>query len=145
MDAINGTYSAGRTPTPGTNGFSELTSEEFTKIIFTELSNQDPLEPSDSKALLEQLSSIRSIQSDMDLGAKLQSLVAQSEMSAAAGLIGKLVSGLTDDNQRVAEVVVSISRTSEGAVLNLHGGTRVPMKNVDEVLDLGLLDQGEAA
>lgn len=145
MDAINQALGAETGTTPGVNGFSELTSEDFTKIIFTELANQDPLQPSDSKALLEQLSSIRSIQSDMDLGSKLQSLVAQSEMTGAAGLIGKLVSGITDDNRRVAEVVISVSRTSEGAVLNLHGGLRVPMKNVDEVLDLGMLDSGEGA
>ena len=50
------------TTTP--NGFSALTSEQFIKVIFTELSKQDPLQPSDSSKLLEQLSSIRSIQAE---------------------------------------------------------------------------------
>lgn len=127
-----------------TSRFNELTSEDFAKIIFTELSNQDPLQPNDSQALLEQLSSIRSIQSDMDLSSRLQSLVAQNEMSSAAGLIGKFVSGVSDENLRVAEVVVSVSRTSDGAVLNLHGGHRVNMKNVDEVLDLDASGGDEA-
>ena len=48
------------------NAFSELTSEEFVKIMFTELSNQDPLKPSDSSALLQQMSNLRSIQSDIE-------------------------------------------------------------------------------
>lgn len=135
--------SGGAGAEPSASRFNEMTSEDFAKIIFAELSNQDPLQPNDSKALLEQLSSIRSIQSDMDLSTRLQSLVAQNEMSSAAGLIGKFVSGVSDENLRVAELVVSVSRTKDGAVLNLHGGHRVKMKNVDEVLDLG--GAGDAA
>ena len=38
------------------NGFSSLGSEEFLGIILKELSNQDPLQPSETKDLLEQLS-----------------------------------------------------------------------------------------
>ena len=51
----------------GSSGFSAMDSEEFVKIIFTELQNQDPFQPNDSSALLEQLNSIRSIESDMAL------------------------------------------------------------------------------
>jgi flagellar basal-body rod modification protein FlgD len=116
------------------SAFSTLGSEDFVKIIFTELGNQDPLQPSDSKDLLAQLSSLRNIQSDMDMSTRLQSLVAQNELAAASGLIGRRVSGITDDNQRVQDDVKSVSRTADGAVLNLVGGQRVQMKNVDQVL-----------
>src|SRR4051812_20037147 len=84
------------------NGFSALTSEQFIKVIFTELSKQDPLQPSDSSKLLEQLSSIRSIQADIEMGAKLQSIVTQNQLSTAAGLIGKNISGLSDRSDRVS-------------------------------------------
>lgn len=117
-----------------TDAFSALDSEQFVKIIFTELSNQDPLQPSDSKALLDQLSSLRSIQSNIDLQSKLNNLVAQNELSAASGLIGKQVSGLDDQSTRVQGVVRSVSRTADGAVLNLVGGQRVPMSSMDQVL-----------
>lgn len=116
------------------DAFSSLSSEEFTKIILTELQNQDPLEPNDTGALLEQLSSIRSIQSDMELGDRLESVVSQNEFAAAAGLIGRRISGLTETGQRVEDDVASVSRTSEGAVLNLVGGKRVPMSGLDRVL-----------
>ena len=116
------------------SAFSTLASEDFVKIIFTELGNQDPLQPSDSKDLLSQLSSLRNIQSGMDMSTRLQSLVAQNELAAASGLIGRRVSGLTDDNQRVEDAVKSVSRTADGAVLNLVGGQRVQMKNIDQVL-----------
>jgi flagellar basal-body rod modification protein FlgD len=116
------------------NAFSAMDSSEFVKIIFTELANQDPLAPSDSQALLEQISTIRSIQSSIDMSARLESLVGQNEWTSAAGLIGKKVSGLSEDLLRVDGVVKSVSRTESGAVLNLESGTRVPVSWVDEIL-----------
>lgn len=120
----------------GTNAFSELSSEEFVKIMFTELSNQDPLKPNDSTALLEQMSSLRSIQSDLELHTKLSDLIARNELAAATGLLGRAISGLDESNRRVAGVVRSVSRTPDGPVLNLDNGARVPFGGVDETLDL---------
>ena len=140
MDAVSAITPGPTNTVP--NGFSDLNSEDFVKIIFTELTNQDPLQPSDSKALLEQLSSLRSIQSDMDLSKRLDTLVTQNQLSSATGLIGRLVSGVTEGNERVADFVVSVSRTAEGAVLNLKSGWRVPFSNVDEVIDERILDNG---
>jgi flagellar basal-body rod modification protein FlgD len=121
-------------PTTNPNAFSALDSEQFVKIIFTELSNQDPLQPSDSNQLLQELSTLRSIQSDTDLSTKLTSLVGQNEWASASSLIGKTISGLSDTTARVQGVVRSVSRTSDGAVLNLASGDRVPVANVDEIL-----------
>lgn len=133
LDSLTETPSA--RPPAAPNGFSELTSESFMKIIFTELSKQDPLEPNDSGKLLEQLSSIRNIQADVDMSSKLESIVTQNQLSSAAGMIGKLVSGVSDRNERVIGRVASVSRTGEGPALNLSTGERVLMDNVDEIVE----------
>ncbi len=51
----------------GPSRFSEMKTEDFIRIIFAELSNQDPFSPNDSGALLDQLNSVRSIESDTEL------------------------------------------------------------------------------
>jgi flagellar basal-body rod modification protein FlgD len=135
VDALSGSSAGGVAPP---NAFSSLTSESFVKIIFSELGHQDPLQPNDSKALLEQLSSLRNIQSSMDLSSSMGSLVAQNQLAAASNLIGKSVSGVSENNERITGVVKSVSRTSDGATLNLVSGQKIKMNNVDEVL-------GEAA
>jgi len=117
------------------NAFSELNSEEFVKIMFTELGHQDPLKPNDSAALLQQMSSLRSIQSDIELSNKLQSLVNENQLASAGNMIGRLVSGLTEDNLRVYGTVISVSRTDHGPILNLNNGFRVPFSSVDEMTD----------
>jgi flagellar basal-body rod modification protein FlgD len=135
MADISAIGASSRSAASRPSAFSALGAEDFVKIIFTELGNQDPLQPSDSKALLEQLSSLRSIQSDLDLSQRMQSLVMQNELSSASGLIGRSVSGVSEQRERVRDVVASVSRTADGAVLNLRGGQRVQMKDVDQVFE----------
>jgi len=125
----------GASASPSASGVGGLSSDEFLKLIFTELSNQDPLEPNDTGALLEQIANIRSIQSDVDLVDRLGDLVGQNELSAGAGLIGRMVSGLTETARRVTGIVNSVSKTEDGVVLNLDGGSRVPMSSLDRVLE----------
>ena len=64
------------------------------KIIFTELQQQDPFKPNDSSALLDQLNSIRQIESDMQLTEQLESIVFQNQLASASNMIGKVVQGL---------------------------------------------------
>lgn len=118
------------------NRFAEMTAEDFTRIIFTELSNQDPLAPNDSGALLQQLSSLRSIQSDMMLAERLQTIVSQNELASASGLIGRTISGLAEDGSRAIGIVRAVSRTKDGVVLTVGeagAGKRVPMSSVDRI------------
>lgn len=113
---------------------SALSSDDFLKIIFTELTKQDPLAPNDTNALLQQISTVRSIQSDVDLSANLKSLVGQSEFAAASQLIGRQVSGVSDTSERVAGTVTSVLRTSTGPVLKLESGVAIPLAQLDAVV-----------
>lgn len=112
-------------------GVSGLTTEDFTKLILEELSNQDPLAPNDTNTLLQQMSTLRSIQSNMDLSNNLSDVTQQNEFIAAAAMIGKTANGLNVDFERVTGKVTSISRTQGGVVLNLENGERMPMAYLD--------------
>ena len=136
MSATSGIQASGGASTAaGANAFSALSSDQFVKIIFSELSHQDPLKPNDTSALLQQMSTLRTIQSSIDLSSKLDSLVQQNQFATAGNVIGKTVSGLTEDGRRVRDAVVSISRTAKGPVLNLRTGERVPFDTIDEIAD----------
>ncbi|MCH8153356.1 MAG: hypothetical protein O7F17_03965 [Planctomycetota bacterium] len=116
--------------------FSEMKTEDFIRIIFAELSNQDPFSPNDSGALLDQLNSIRSIESDIKLVSRLDALVFQNQLGAAANLIGKFVDGLTADNQRVSGIVVSVVRHGDSVNLELDNGWQVPINSVETIHDM---------
>jgi len=126
----------GQTTASGTpDRFSELSSADFVKIMFSELTTQDPLKPNDSNTLLQQMSSLRNIEADITLEDKLGSVATQTQFATAGGLLGKYISGYTSDFSPVEGFVKSISNTSDGAVLNLDNGASVPFKNLQEILD----------
>jgi|GEM_PF-645925 len=140
--AIGGAASVANQPntTPGANGFADLSSGEFLQIILSELSNQDPLAPNDTAAILEQLSSIRNIESQTQMDAQLQDLVTQNSISTSANLIGKFVNGLDSLNNSVDGIVESLSVRDGEPILNLAGGGELKADRVTKVEDLGDLD-----
>lgn len=139
MSAITNNPTA--VPLSSSHGYSALGSEDFIKVMFAELSRQDPLQPNDTSKLLEQIGTIRAIESDLSLQKNLTSLIRQNEVSNAGGLIGKFAVGLTDDAQRVRGFVDSIIVTREGVRLNLSSGFQISMARVEEVIDPALVGQ----
>lgn len=132
ITSVAGTASASTT-TP--DRFNELNSEQFLKIIFTELGRQDPTQPSDSSKLLEQLSTIRTIQSDIQLSGDLKTIVSQNQLAAAGNTLGKLVRGLTEDGERVSGTVKSVNSNQDGLFVTLASGERLAFSSIDSILE----------
>ncbi|MDX2118112.1 MAG: flagellar hook capping FlgD N-terminal domain-containing protein [Planctomycetota bacterium] len=134
VDGVSGTSNGSTTRT----GYSSLTSEDFTKIIFAELGRQDPLSPQDTSKLLDQIATIRNIQSNTDLTTDLKSIVKETQFASAASTIGSMISGLTSDYERVEGTVISVGRGSDGVAVNVStkkGIKQVPFSNITEFLD----------
>ncbi|MFN9980861.1 MAG: hypothetical protein ACK53Y_13130, partial [bacterium] len=83
-----------------------------------------------SGALLEQLDSIRSIESDIQLGDQLRDIVFQNQLAGAGNLIGKRVAGLTADSERVGGVVKSVARNGEEIALVLDNGWMIQTREL---------------
>ena len=113
--------------------FAELTSEEFINIMLSELANQNPFEPQDSSALLEQLSSLRNIESQLSLQQQLESLVLQNQIASAGGLIGKMAEGLGENNSRVSGLVTSVRVEDDTVYLELDTGRSLAMNQVTQI------------
>ena len=126
--------------TPGANSLGELDSDEFLQIILSELSNQDPLAPNDTAAILEQLSSIRNIESQVALEDKLDTLVTQNAIASGSQMIGSFVKGLDSLNNTVEGLVESLSVQDGKPILKLAGGDELAADRVTEVLDLSDLN-----
>ncbi|MCA9015650.1 MAG: flagellar hook capping protein [Planctomycetaceae bacterium] len=86
-------------------GFSGLTADSFMKLLITELQNQDPTEPLGNEQLLAQLSSMRELQSNIELSDTLQAITTGQSLTQAAGLIGKEIEGQEGQQTPVAGIV----------------------------------------
>lgn len=137
--AIGGIATAQATQ-PRNNSFGELSSEEFINILVTELTQQDPFKPNDSGAILEQLSSLRNIESQLSLQEQLKTMVDQNAISSASGLIGQAVTGLNSSNQTVSGIVRSVVIENGTPILKLENGTRLEASRITDVENLGDFD-----
>ncbi len=137
--------SATSSTSAGTNKFAELESTEFVRILVEELQNQDPFSPNDSAAILEQLSSLRNIESQTLLGDQIGELVKQNQVAAAGNLIGKLVEGIDSSNNNTSGVVTSVRVTDEGVFLELDTGRTMDVTQVSQISELSGGAEGDAA
>ena len=112
------------------NAFANLESGEFVNILVKQLTSQNPTKPEDSSKILEQLSSIRNIESQMQLQEQLESLVGQNQVSRASGMIGKVVEGLDRQNNEVSGEVTAVRVKDDEAVLELDTGKRLSLDRV---------------
>ncbi|MHC4236564.1 MAG: flagellar hook capping FlgD N-terminal domain-containing protein [Planctomycetota bacterium] len=129
-------------PTQGTNSASSaaeaLSGEDFFALLIAQLSNQDPLEPTSSQELLQQISSIRDIELSTALTDSLKTLTDQQRYASAAGLIGNYVTGQPDPDDptglRPEGVVVGVRFSSQGrALLQLDNGVELALERIDTV------------
>ena len=110
-----------------------LKTEDFIKMMITQLQNQDPMEPAKNQELLAQMSQIGQLQSATTLQDSLKGMVLQNQIGAAAGLIGKSVSGLDSADDPVTGLVTSVRVENDGVSLELDNGNRLTLSRVTSI------------
>jgi flagellar basal-body rod modification protein FlgD len=131
-----GANGASGTTTGGTSSTKsnfDLKAEDFIKMMITQLQNQDPMEPAKNDQLLAQMSQIGQLQSATSLQESLKGLVTQNQIGAAAGLIGKSVQGLDDNDDPVTGTVTSVRVEKDSVSLELDNGTTLPLSRVTTI------------
>jgi len=113
-------------------GFAALSSESFLKLLITELQNQDPTEPVGNEELLNQLSMMRNLQSNIELGNALKAITDNQQLSTAANFIGKSITGVTADQQPV-NGVADRAFLRDGQAFVGVGAVEVPLSQVSSI------------
>jgi len=123
------------------NGLNDIDLNEFLNLMITELQNQDPLNPTDNAALLQQVGELRGISSNDQLVSTLKSFSNTQELTTASSLIGKTVKGLDTKANEVNGEVTSVSvkideKDRNKRQVQVHVGEQiVDIKNVREIDD----------
>lgn len=113
-----------------------LSSDDFFKLLITQLTNQDPMEPTSNQELLQQISSIRDIELSTTLTESLQRLAGQQQFGSASTLIGQYVTSVpgTDGNVQ-AGTVVAVKFNSQGQPrLQLSNGVELEMSQLASIV-----------
>lgn len=119
-------------------GVKSLKSEDFFKLLITELQQQDPLQPSKTEDMIGQVSQIRSIELQSQLSGSLDQLARAQRSTTGSALLGRFVSaevtGADGSQSEVAGVVTGVRFDTDGtALLELDTGQTIRAVDVVRV------------
>jgi len=114
-------------------GFAALDSEDFLRLLITQLQNQDPTEPTSNEDLLNQISAMRSLQSNVQLSDSLQSLTSNQQLSTAASYIGKTITGIDTSDASVTGLVTRAFIRDSRTFVELDDSTEVEVGRVSSI------------
>lgn len=128
----SGSSTAGSTASQTSGGLAGITPDDFMQMLITELKNQDPMNPTSSDQIMQQISEIRNIQATSDLTTTLNSVALGQSLATASNLIGRQVEGLAADGSTVSGAVSSVSIKNGSPELNV-GNQTLTLANVTSV------------
>ena len=127
-------------------GMEAMQSEDFFRILVTELQNQDPLKPTETSDMIGQVSDIRNIEVSKQLTDVLGQMANQQRAAGAGDMVGKFViatMNAEDGTQyRVAGVVTGVRFDNAGsAIVELDTGESVPVSNITHLTSVEEAEQ----
>ena len=112
---------------------ANVSRDDFMKILVTELSSQDPLEPMDNSQFLDQLIGLQTLDQSAAMTDGLRTFQNFMEMSYGSSLVGKNVKALGNDGERV-EGNVSKVVVEDGSASVVVDNKKIPVSAVREIL-----------
>lgn len=113
-------------------GFNGLTSDTFLKLLIAQLQNQDPTAPVGNEELLQQLSAMRSLQSNIELSDTLKAFNNNQQVASGAAFLGKIVTGTNADQKEVTGIADRVF-LAEGKLMIGMGSDSVEISKVTGV------------
>lgn len=124
--------STGRTPGVATQR-AMFNRDEFLKILTSEISHQNPLDPMSNEDFLGQLAQLQQLETSAGLSDTLTNLLKFQEIGAASGLLGRAVRAVSDEGEPVMGVVDRV--VVDGAQVRLIvGGRPAALANIREIV-----------
>ena len=142
MSTVNGassTTGSQSTADKTSSAFKNVDLDAFLQLMITELSNQDPLNPTDNAQFLQQMATMREISSTDSLSGTLESVLTGQNLATASSLIGKKVEALADDASNVTgkvdRVAVEIDEKTKDRSIRVYVGDKsTKLENIRNIL-----------
>ncbi len=137
--AINPTTGLPQSSTPSGRGMEALSSEDFFRLLITELQQQDPLAPAKTGDMINQVAQIRSIEQSHTLNQTLRALQNSQQQAGVSALLGKFVVATPKDASGVASeasgIVTGVRFDADGSAwLDLDSGQTVALVDVKRIM-----------
>lgn len=117
---------------------SQLTLQDYLKILSAQLQYQDPLEPTNNQEFLAQTAQFSQLEQSRQLNEKIDSLLQLQSATQSIGLIGKTVdySGNAGGSVVTGQVTGMTFSNGEPRLTVLTGTTSVPNITLSQIVEV---------
>lgn len=98
--------------------------EAFLKLLVAQMKNQDPTSPMESTDYVAQLATFSQVEQSVQMNTKLEAMLQASALSQGTNLMGRYIETM---DGKAGGIVKEVELYSDGTVLVLDDGTKVPM------------------
>jgi len=105
----------------------------YLKLLVTQLSHQNPLEPMSSSEMTNQLTGLSQLEQMESMNTTFAESLRWAQLQQATGLIGRTISYLPSDGAEAAEGQVTGVDTSGGEIELVVGQRQVPLAQVETI------------
>lgn len=134
IEPVSGGFNTAVT-TDSSNGIGQLGSDAFLKLLVAQLKYQNPLQPTDGAAMLQQTAQFTTVETLQSIAEMNQQLMGFQQVTMGLGLVGKHVDAIGLDGAPTQGNVESLRFTVDGPFLVLEDGQEIPMTNVISVTE----------
>jgi len=108
---------------------TELDKDSFLRILVTQLTNQDPLEPMKDTEFIAQMAQFSELEQMMNISKQMDNLTMLSLLSSG-GLVGRTVSFFDETGEEISSRVLSVRFGNGNMTLELASGERIPLGTI---------------
>ena len=117
----------------GATGLGALGTDLFLELLIAQMQNQDPLEPMDGAALMQQTSQLANVEAIQTMSELQSHIVGLSQFGNATTMIGKTVQAEDPAFGLIEGTVTGVKASESGPVLQI-GSREVSVDDVVSVL-----------
>jgi len=122
------------TTTTSSSANSNITLQDFLKVLMTQLTYQDPLKPMDNEQFMAQIAQFTALGQTQQVNANVQTLVGNQAAEQSVGLIGKTVSITTSSGPESGTVsAIDLSGSSPLLTVTPTGGTAITGVSLSQI------------
>lgn len=106
---------------------------DFLKLLTTQLTNQDPLNPMEDIDFTGQLAQLQALDEQMEMTKAMKAMRVDTQFQAATSMIGKFVTGVDSTGNKTTGMVSRVGQDTDGVYMELSNGQKVSVSDVSNV------------
>jgi flagellar basal-body rod modification protein FlgD len=133
VNSVFGYSTPTMTSSSSTQAANGMGKDTFMKLLVAQMSNQNPMEPTDDKEMIAQMTQFSTLEQITNMATESTKSATASQMSQAVNLLGRTVTYLDTDGNKQTGTVDQVSMVNGAPNLTVGGNDGITTSQITQV------------